>query len=86
MRRVDVDGIPICLARATDGKVYAIGDLCTHEEAYLSDGDLAGHEIECPLHGSRFNVETGEVSGLPAEIPATTYAVTIEGDDVILET
>src|SRR5215472_15904573 len=85
MRAVVVDGEQICLAHAEDGSYYAIGDVCAHEEALLSDGDLWGLEVECPLHGSRFSLRTGEVTGLPAVIPARTYPVTIEGDDVYIE-
>ncbi len=85
MRAVVLDGERICLAHAEDGSYYAIGDVCTHEEAYLSDGDLWGLDVECPLHGSRFSLLTGQVTGLPAVIPARTYPVSIEGDDVYVE-
>jgi 3-phenylpropionate/trans-cinnamate dioxygenase ferredoxin component len=46
---------------------------------------LDGEDVECPAHGSRFNVRTGEVSGLPAEDPVDTYPVTIEGDEIFVE-
>ena len=85
MRKVVVDGEEICLAHAEDGEYYAIGDICTHEEYSLSDGELWGLDVECPQHGSRFNLVTGKVTGLPAVIPATTYPVTLEGDDVFIE-
>ena len=85
MKRVEVDGIPICLAQAEDGKFYALNDICTHEEFFLSDGELWGMDVECPQHGSRFNLETGKVTGLPAVIPAQTYPVTVEGEDVYVD-
>lgn len=85
LKRVEVDGVPICLARLADGQVFAISDTCSHEEIELSDGDLDGDDVECPAHGSRFNVRTGEVSGLPAEEPVDTYPVTIEGDEIFVE-
>jgi 3-phenylpropionate/trans-cinnamate dioxygenase ferredoxin subunit len=85
MRKVVLDGQEICLAHAEDGTYCAIADTCTHEEYSLSDGELWGLDVECPAHGSRFNLRTGQVTGLPAVIPARTYPVTLEGDDVYVE-
>lgn len=85
MQKVVVDGEEICLALAEDGQFYAIGDICTHEEYSLSEGDLWGMDVECPAHGSRFNLVTGAVTGLPAVVPARTYPVVVEGDDVCVE-
>jgi 3-phenylpropionate/trans-cinnamate dioxygenase ferredoxin subunit len=85
MSKVVVDGEEICLAHAEDGSFYAIADTCTHEEYALSDGELWGLEVECPAHGSRFSLLTGAVTGLPAVVPARTYQVSVEGDDVYLE-
>jgi 3-phenylpropionate/trans-cinnamate dioxygenase ferredoxin subunit len=85
MKRVDVDGTPVCLAHAEDGNFYALNDICTHEEFFLSDGELWGMDVECPQHGSRFNLQTGKVTGLPAVIPATTYRVTVEDGDVYVD-
>jgi 3-phenylpropionate/trans-cinnamate dioxygenase ferredoxin component len=66
--------------------VYAMGDVCTHEEAYLTDGDFEPDEleVECPLHGSRFNIVDGSVRILPATRPEPTYEVKIEGDLVLV--
>jgi 3-phenylpropionate/trans-cinnamate dioxygenase ferredoxin subunit len=83
--RVEANGVPVCLARLASGEVLAISDLCSHEEIELSDGDLDGEDVECPAHGSRFNVRTGEVSGLPAEDPVATYPVTIEDGKIIID-
>jgi 3-phenylpropionate/trans-cinnamate dioxygenase ferredoxin subunit len=85
MRKVVVDGEEICLALAEDGSFYALGDICTHEEYSLSEGELWGLDVECPAHGSRFNLATGSVTGLPAVVPARTYPVHVEGDDVYIE-
>jgi 3-phenylpropionate/trans-cinnamate dioxygenase ferredoxin subunit len=85
MKRVEVEGVPICLAHAEDGGFYALNDICTHEEFFLSDGELWGMDVECPQHGSRFNLQTGKVTGLPAVIPAQTYVVTVEGEDVYVD-
>lgn len=69
-----------------EGKVYAIGNICSHEEVWLDDGDLhpATCEIECPMHEGRFNLCTGEATNLPAETPIPTYPVRIEGDQVLV--
>jgi 3-phenylpropionate/trans-cinnamate dioxygenase ferredoxin component len=85
MRHVDAGTTPVCLAHAEDGGFYALNDVCTHEEFSLSDGELWGLDVECPQHGSRFNLQTGKVTGLPAVIPAKTYPVRIEGSDVYVE-
>lgn len=75
----------ICLAHAEDGNFYAIGDVCTHENFLLSQGELFGLDVECPQHGSRFNLSDGRVTGLPAVFPAKTFRVTVEDGDVYVE-
>ncbi len=68
-----------------DGKVYAIANVCTHDDGPLGAGYLLGDEIECPRHGARFNVRTGAVRTLPAIIPIPTFEVKIEGDDILVD-
>jgi len=85
LTQVEVDGIPICLVHAEDGNFYALGDTCSHEDYSLSEGDLWEMSVECPRHGSRFDLRTGKVTGLPAVIPAKTYPVTIENDEIYVE-
>jgi len=82
-RRVVVDGVPIALVRHDD-EVFAINDICSHEEVSLSDGEVDDHTIECWLHGSRFDLRTGKPTGLPATRPVPVYPVTIDGDDVFV--
>ncbi|HEX4557721.1 MAG TPA: non-heme iron oxygenase ferredoxin subunit [Mycobacterium sp.] len=84
LKRVDVEGIPICLARLASGELFAVNDMCSHEDIELSDGELDGDDVECPAHGSRFNVRTGDVSGLPAEDPVATYPVTVEDGEIFV--
>jgi 3-phenylpropionate/trans-cinnamate dioxygenase ferredoxin subunit len=85
MMQVVVKGELVGLYRAGD-EVFAISDVCTHEEAYLSEGDFEPDEleVECPLHGSRFNVATGEVRILPATKPVASYEVKVEGGDILV--
>ena len=75
----------ICLAHAEDGNFYAIDDVCTHENFLLSGGELEGFDVECPQHGSKFNVKTGRVTGLPAVMPTKVYPVTVEGEEVYVD-
>ena len=62
------------------GQFYAIDDLCTHDGGSLDQGELEGDEIECPRHGARFNVTTGEAIQLPAFEPVETHEVRVDGD------
>jgi nitrite reductase/ring-hydroxylating ferredoxin subunit len=66
--------------------VYAINDICSHEETYLTDGEfeVEDMEVECHLHGSRFDVRDGSVRILPATKPVTAYQVKIEGDVILV--
>jgi 3-phenylpropionate/trans-cinnamate dioxygenase ferredoxin subunit len=82
--RVVVDDVPLALWRV-DGEVYATQDTCTHEEASLSEGDLWGDIVDCPMHGAQFNVRTGEVLSLPALFPLATFPVKVQDDDVYVE-
>lgn len=74
---VEVDDVPVAVWNV-GGVFYATQDTCTHEEASLSEGDLWGEVIECPLHGAQFDVRTGEVLSLPALFPLDTYPVKVE--------
>lgn len=68
-----------------EGKIYVIANVCTHDDGPLGDGYLLGDEIECPRHGARFNVRTGEVRTLPAIVPVPVFEVKIEGDDILVD-
>lgn len=83
MKCVRVGGRPILIANV-DGAFYATDDTCTHEDTSLSRGHLAGDVVKCPLHNSRFNVRTGEVLEDPAEENLRTYALRVEGEDILV--
>ncbi|HMA06047.1 MAG TPA: non-heme iron oxygenase ferredoxin subunit [Methanomicrobiales archaeon] len=68
-----------------DGKLYAIGDKCTHRGCSLSKGRKEGDVVTCPCHGSRFNLKTGAVVRGPAENPEPAYPVTLENDVIWVE-
>ena len=76
--RVDVDGIDVAVVH-TEGQVFAIDDICSHAEVSLSEGEVEGCFIECWLHGSRFDLRTGEPSGPPAVEPVPVYSARVEG-------
>ena len=57
------------------GSFYAVADLCTHDGGPLGEGELVDHQIECPRHGARFDIETGKATCLPAVLPITTYEI-----------
>ena len=84
-KQVVVKGDLVGLYRA-GAEVWAIHDICTHEEAYLTEGefDTDDLEVECPLHGSRFDLRSGNVRILPATRPVATYEVKIDGDLVLV--
>jgi 3-phenylpropionate/trans-cinnamate dioxygenase ferredoxin subunit len=78
---VEVDGEPVAIIRA-EGEVYALRDVCSHAEIPLSEGEIYDHTVECWLHGSCFDLRTGDPTGPPATEPVPTYQVKIQGDDV----
>ena len=80
----DIGGRIVSIVRTDDGVVHCIDDTCTHAEVSLSEGELDGCEIECWLHGSRFDLRTGDPSGPPATVPIAVHTVTIEGDEVFV--
>jgi 3-phenylpropionate/trans-cinnamate dioxygenase ferredoxin subunit len=69
----------------SNGVFYAIYDECSHAQIPLSEGDVGEGEIECYLHGSRFDLRTGEPIGLPATEPVPIYRCLVEGNDVMVD-
>ena len=67
-----------------EGKVHAIEDICSHAYASLSEGDLSGQEVECPLHGGAFDLVSGEAVTPPATESVKVYELRIEGQDILL--
>lgn len=68
---LDIDEFPIVVFNLA-GRYFAIGDVCSHDNGPLGEGDLDGEEVICPRHGARFDLHTGKVLALPAveDIPA----------------
>src|SRR6476660_2331141 len=83
-RRVDATP-PIAVFHTEEGELFALDDTCTHQEASLSDGWVEGCEVECPLHGSRFDLRTGNVDAPPAQRPVRTHRVSVVDGGVYVE-
>jgi nitrite reductase/ring-hydroxylating ferredoxin subunit len=67
------------------GVFYATQDTCTHDEWPLSEGELEDEIVECSLHWAKFCVRTGKVKAPPACAPLKTFAVKLQGEDVIVD-
>ncbi|MDP9472865.1 MAG: non-heme iron oxygenase ferredoxin subunit [Chloroflexota bacterium] len=81
MMYVEVDDEPVCLINL-NGEFHALNDVCTHQDASLSDGEIDGDEIECPLHGGAFDIRTGQPTSFPVVTPIEVYKVRVVGDDI----
>jgi nitrite reductase/ring-hydroxylating ferredoxin subunit len=84
MKEVEVNGEKICLANV-EGKYYAIGNVCTHLGGPLAQGKLEGYEVQCPWHGSRFDIRTGRVARPPAMRSEPTYEIRVEDDNILVK-
>jgi 3-phenylpropionate/trans-cinnamate dioxygenase ferredoxin subunit len=86
MRLVEWEDLEIGVFNCA-GTVYAIEDRCSHDDGPLVEGELDQDTctIECPRHGSRFDLKTGKPLTLPAYVPVDTFAVIIEDETIKLE-
>lgn len=73
---LEIAGNPIVMFNIA-GQVFAIGDVCTHDNGPLGDGEVEGHEVVCPRHGARFDLRTGRTLGLPAVVDIPAYPVRV---------
>ena len=82
-KRLVIDGVAVAVVRIDDD-VYAIGDVCSHANVSLSEGEVwcDEREIECPKHGSTFSLTTGEPETLPATQPVPVFRTEVEGGKV----
>jgi 3-phenylpropionate/trans-cinnamate dioxygenase ferredoxin component len=85
--KVVVEGHEIALVNLGGGEFRALDDICSHAHYFLSEGEVDAEErsIECPKHGSTFDLDTGVPKTLPATTPVATFAVQVEGDRVLIE-
>ena len=82
--RVEVDGVPVAIFNC-NGAFFALDDTCSHAEASLSEGDLIEDRcvIECPLHGSSFDLRNGDALTLPAVEPVRAHHVRVDDGGVL---
>ena len=86
-KRFEVHGHEVAVVNLGEEGFRAVGDVCSHAQAYLHEGDvdLDFGTIECPRHGSSFDLDTGRAKSLPATAPVPTYNVKVENDEVKVE-
>src|ERR1051325_10692496 len=82
--KVEADDEAIVLSMI-NGRIYAMDAVCSHEGGPLEDGKVDGYEIECPWHGSKFDVRTGEVTNPPASEAEPTYEVKVDGNSILVK-
>ncbi|WP_116113932.1 non-heme iron oxygenase ferredoxin subunit [Austwickia chelonae] len=85
--KVDIDGArsAIAIVRDEEGTIHAVEDECSHGSVSLSEGEVDGSCIECWLHGSAFDLRTGEPQSPPATAAILVYPVRLEGDDIFVD-
>jgi 3-phenylpropionate/trans-cinnamate dioxygenase ferredoxin subunit len=82
---VEIDYTRIALFNL-EGEFHAIEDICTHDGGPLVEGTVMnGCEVQCPRHGARFNIRTGAAISFPAFEATNTYAIRIDGNDVLVQ-
>ncbi|WP_323019446.1 non-heme iron oxygenase ferredoxin subunit [Pararhodobacter sp.] len=81
-----IDGLRLCAVNDGTG-IFVVADLCTHGQAYLSDGYFDAEEcvLECPLHGGLFSYRDGSPQGDPAEKPVRSFPIRVEGGRVMVQ-
>jgi 3-phenylpropionate/trans-cinnamate dioxygenase ferredoxin subunit len=87
MRLVEIDDRKIGVFHTADGELYAIEDRCSHDDGPLAEGEFDSDActVECPRHGSLFDLRTGRPKTLPAYQPVETFDVRVEDGQVKLE-
>ena len=73
---VEIDGQSIVVFNLAGG-LFAIADVCSHDDGPVGDGELEGHEVICPRHGARFDIRTGKALALPAVVDVPAYQVRV---------
>jgi 3-phenylpropionate/trans-cinnamate dioxygenase ferredoxin component len=78
----EVNGVPLAIVSCGDGEFRAVYDECSHAQIPLSEGEVDGCTLECWLHGSRFDLRTGQPTGLPATQPVPVYPVEVHEGEI----
>lgn len=80
---VEVAGKPVVIFNVA-GQLFAIADLCSHDDGPVGEGDLDGYTITCPRHGAQFDIRTGKVLQMPAVVDIPAYPVQIRDGMIYL--
>ncbi|HUY32494.1 MAG TPA: non-heme iron oxygenase ferredoxin subunit [Pirellulales bacterium] len=67
------------------GELFALDDVCTHDDGPLGEGELVDHTIACPRHGAKFDIRDGRALTMPATRPTVAHQVRIEGDEILVK-
>lgn len=73
---VEIDDLKIVIFNIA-GNFFAIGDICSHDDGPVGDGELEGHQVICPRHGAHFDLRSGKALTLPAVIDIPAYPIRI---------
>ena len=82
----DIEGRRVAIARDSAGELHAVDDTCSHANVSLAEGEVEGQLIECWLHGSQFDMTTGEPVQLPATVPIAVHEITVDEAGSVLVT
>jgi len=84
IKAIEINGHPVAIARY-QGIIYAVDDICTHDGGHLGEGDVVKGQVQCPRHGARFELATGQVTRMPAVFPISRYETKIENGEIYVE-
>lgn len=80
---IEIDDRPIVIFNIA-GSYFAIGDVCSHDDGPLGEGEVEDTVVTCPRHGARFDIRTGKALSLPAVIDIPAYPIRIENDEILV--
>jgi 3-phenylpropionate/trans-cinnamate dioxygenase ferredoxin subunit len=73
---VEIEGKPLVIFNIA-GQFFSIGDVCSHDDGPVGEGDIEGYNITCPRHGAEFDIRTGQVMSMPAVVDIPAYPVQV---------
>lgn len=80
---IEIDNQPIVVFNIA-GQFFAIGDVCSHDNGPVGEGDLEGEEVICPRHGARFDLRSGKALSLPAVEDIPAYPVQVQEGRILI--
>jgi 3-phenylpropionate/trans-cinnamate dioxygenase ferredoxin subunit len=80
---VNIGDAPVVIFNLA-GQIFAIGDVCSHDDGPLGDGDIEGYNVTCPRHGAQFDVRNGKALSMPAAVDIPAYPVQIRDGNIFI--